>query len=605
MSQWNDTSKALSVDETLLTSFEAHAKASPNKIALTFGDQEMSYAVLDQKANQLANYLIHSGVEAQDVVGVQVDRSFEMIIAVYAALKAGAAYLPIDTQSPFERTKFLLSDANVKALITQNRQDETVELNTSLINVDQLESILAEFPTIRPQASLNPEDIAYVIYTSGSTGQPKGVKCHHRGICNRLSWMNDKYPLDSSDAVLQKTPITFDVSVWELFWPLQIGVKLIIEKPEGHKDSSQLINTIKKHRVTTIHFVPSMLNAFLNDPKATECKSLKQVFSSGEVLPKATVTKFHVSLPAELYNLYGPTEACVDVTAWHCKRGDESLVIPIGFVVDNTQLHVLDNALQQVPIGTPGELYIAGAQVAKGYLNNEALTKERFVSNPFSEHTEAKMYRTGDIVKYKENGALEYLGRQDSQIKLRGFRIELGEIESLMVSHDQIEQAIVTKVNQDENASYLVAYYSGQLLEDAQLKSFLGQHLPDYMIPSFFIKINAFELNSNGKVDRKKLPAHHLDKVTTLDPHQTPASQLEKIIAEVWEDILKVKNLGVNDNFIHLGGDSLKALIITSRLKEVFELDLSVHLIFSHPSVATYANYVEELIIEIMSKEDA
>lgn len=602
LSLWNDTSKALPVDETLLTSFEEHAKTSPNKTALVFDDKEMSYGVFDQKANQLANYLIHSGVEAQDIVGVQIDRSFEMMIAIYAILKAGAAYLPIDTQSPFERTKLLLSDAKVKALITQN---EALEFNTLVINFNQLKYVISEFPTTRPQTYASPEDIAYIIYTSGSTGQPKGVKCDHRGICNRLSWMNGKYPLDASDVLLQKTPITFDVSVWELFWPLQVGVTLIIEKPEAHKDSTELINTIKKHSVTTIHFVPSMLNAFLNEPKVAECKDLRQVFASGEVLPMATVTKFHASLSAELYNLYGPTEACVDVTAWHCKRGDQSMVVPIGFAVDNTQLHVLDNALQQVPIGTPGELYIAGVQVAKGYLNNETLTRERFVFNPFSEHTASKMYRTGDIVRYREDGALEYLGRQDSQIKLRGFRIELGEIESHLVLHEKVEQAIVTKVDQDENASYLIAYYTGQLLEDAQLKSYLEKHLPDYMIPSFFIKVDAFALNSSGKIDRKQLPAHKLDEVITSDIHQSPESQLEKIIAEVWEDILKVKNPSVNDNFIHLGGDSLKALIITSRLKEMFELDLSVHLIFSHSNIKTYANYVEELILEIMSKEDA
>lgn len=599
--KWNSTNVSIPESQTLISSFEEQVERTPTQTALLFEGEDMSYREFNQQVNRLAHYLVAQGINSDEIVAVSLERSFEMMICIYAVLKTGAAYLPIDTKNPEKRTELLLADANCNFFLTDRNFDSR---DRNVFNTASLFQGLNSYPDSNPNLEISPKDLAYVIYTSGSTGTPKGVKCHHRGIVNRLLWMNERYALTHSDTVAQKTPITFDVSLWELFWPLQVGARLVIAKPEDHKDSAELIRLINTYDMTTIHFVPSMLNAFLRDAGAKTCMSLRQVFSSGEALSKSVVDQFHNSLTAELYNLYGPTETSVDVTAWHCKKEDESTSIPIGNAVANTQLYVLDEKLKQVPIGTPGELYIGGEQVAYGYLNNEELTQERFITDHFSDRPKAHLYKTGDLVRYRKDGALEYLGRQDYQVKLRGFRIELGEIEARMVQHSDVQQAVVIKQEGEDDLAYLVAYYTGALVEENQMRSLLAQTLPYYMTPSFFQYIEEFELTSSGKIDRKKLPKHHISATDFSDQYRAPETQLEEMVTEVWEEILQVERIGVKDNFTQIGGDSLKALVITSRLKEMLDLDLSVHLVFSHSNIAAYSQYLEERILEVMTQEE-
>ena len=604
ISQWNSTDVAYPENQTLLSLFDKQVQLTPDHTALIFEGATMSYAELDQKANQLANYLIKQGLKAQDIVGIHLNRSFEMMIGIYGVLKAGGVYLPIDVNTPLERKHFMLSDADVKVLLINQDSSTTADLTgLAIIKLDLGYELFDLMPSTKPLINIHPDDLAYVIYTSGSSGQPKGVECKHKGICNRLSWWREKYALDATDTVMQKTPITFDVSLWELFTPLQIGARLMIEKPEGHKDPAQLIASIQQYNITHIHFVPSMLLVFLDHADKTSCNTLNWVFCSGEALSTAAVDKFFSKFDCELHNLYGPTEAAIEVATWACKKEDQSDLIPIGNSVPNTQLYILDNNLAQVPIGVPGELHIAGVQVAKGYLNRDELTNERFIPDIFAANANAKMYKTGDLVRFRNDGAIEYLGRLDQQIKLRGFRIELEEIESRIAKMHGVQQALVVLNETQGKAPYLIAYYSGDLTEDRRFRTSLAMALPDYMIPSFYIHLDSFALNNSGKIDRNKLPAHQINDQNTSNTYRPPETQLEEMVAEVWSDILKVDKIGIDDNFIHLGGDSLSAIRITSRLEALLNLKLPVHMIFNKSSITAYASFIESLMINIMEQD--
>jgi len=600
--EWNSTSVAYDKEESLLSKFKEQVLRTPNDIALLFDTKPLIYLELDEKSNQVAHFLIQKGIKKNDIIAVSLERSLEMMVYIYGILKAGAAYLPIDTETPLERLKFILENSGAKLLFYNHSRikEETIDADAC-----QLETIAKEISlldTKKPLVKVDPNDLAYVIYTSGSTGEPKGVKCHHRGICNRLNWMNDDYPISQKDTFLQKTPITFDVSVWELFWPLQMGAKLVIEVPEGHKDPDGLIKTIIDNKVTVIHFVPSMLNVFLATKGVENCTSLKRIFCSGEALSVASVEKAQANLEAEIYNLYGPTEASVDVTSWHCKKNKIHKGIPIGHAVTNTRLYILDEAMHQVPIGVVGELYIAGAQVAHGYLNNEELTEERFLKDIFSNDPDTKMYRTGDLARYRNDGALEYLGRTDTQIKLRGLRIELGEIEKTLEKHSAISRSVV-KVDKHENGQEnLIAYYTGELMADNEIIDLLERTLPTYMIPSFFMHLERFELLSSGKINRKKLPELSAKKAQQTKTYLAPTNEFEEIIVDTWQEIMQLDKVGIDEHFIQIGGNSLNAMVVTSRLRTAFELDLAMTLVFNYPTVKAYADYVEKKIIELLEE---
>ena len=598
--QWNNTTVEYSKNETLLTKFKTQSLKTSNNIALVFEKESLTYKLLDEKSNQVAHFLINNGINKNDIITVSLNRSLEMMIYIYGIIKAGAAYLPLEINTPLERLKFILKDTNSKIIFYNHKNlEEEILKNFNCLHVKTIDEQISSQNVTSPETNIKSDDLAYVIYTSGSTGEPKGVKCHHGGICNRLNWMDNDYPITINDTFLQKTPITFDVSLWELFWPLQKGAKLIVEIPDGHKNPEKLIGTIKQHQVTNIHFVPSMLNVFIQTYGVDSCNSLKRIFCSGEALSVPVVKSTYDKLNVEVHNLYGPTEASVDVTSWHCKKENLSNGVPIGRPVANTKLYILDKKLNQLPIGTKGELYIAGKQVAKGYLNRDALTKKSFVKDIFSDNPNAKMYKTGDLARYRSDGVIEYHGRIDNQIKIRGLRIELGEIEKNIEKFTFINQAIVIVDEQDN----LVAYYTGEYIKGQQVMNTLAQKLPEYMIPQFYVHLKNFEFLSSGKVNRKKLHQWIDVKKTQLKETKIqPRNEIEEIILGVWKEVLAIEKIGVHENFIRIGGNSLNAISITSRLKDILELDVSITDVFNFPTIASYSEYVENTITELLNK---
>lgn len=598
---WNKTEVEFNQKETLLTKFENQVLKTPNNIALKFDDKILTYHEFNEKSNQVARFLLNNNIKQNDIIVVSLERSLEMMIYLYGILKVGAAYLPVETTIPSERLSFIIKDAESKLLFyNHNCISDTILKETKCLDTRFLNDKISVLDTSKNEVYTKPEDLAYIIYTSGSTGKPKGVQCHHKGICNRINWMNRDYPLTTEDVLLQKTPITFDVSVWEIFWPLQTGASLVIEKPEGHKNPEGLINTIIKNRISNIHFVPSMLEIFTDLTSVKECISLKRIFSSGEALSASLVKKTHVKLQADIYNLYGPTEASIDVTSWKCERNSDTETIPIGYPTANTKLYIVDERMNLSPIGIPGELYIAGTQVAQGYLNREKLTNERFLDDIFSDALHGKMYKTGDLVKYRADGAIEYLGRIDYQVKLRGQRIELGEIERTLEKHKYISKAVVL-VDDQQN---LIAHYLGEFTNASEIKAYLESKLPKHMIPSFFVHQEKLELLPSGKIDRKKLLIKDSDSNLKIEKTRiAPQTEIEELICNIWKEVLHINEIGIYENFINIGGNSLIAISITSRVKETLELDLiSINDVFNYPTIASYAKNIEEIITQLLEE---
>lgn len=606
INSWNATDEAYEENETILTQFERQVIKSPDSVALIYKGESLTYRALNEKSNQLAHFLIEKGIQTNDIVAVSLDRSIEMMICIYGILKSGASYLPLDPKTPQKRLKFILEDTKSRLLFYNHAEIETDALDrVECIQPKVIESKIAMYPIDKPDVLITPDTIAYVIYTSGSTGEPKGVMCHHGGVCNRLNWMQQKYPISKEDTMIQKTPITFDVSVPELFFPLQIGARLVVPIPEVHKDAEGLIKTIKECNVTIIHFVPSMLNVFIDTDGVETCQNLKIIFCSGEALSAATVEKTYSKLDKiKIQNLYGPTEASVEVSTWCCDRNQIEKGIPIGHPVPNTQLHILDEQLNVVPIGVVGELHIAGSQVSKGYLNRKELTEQRFIEDIFSQNAEAKMYKTGDLARYRSDGAIEYLGRIDNQIKLRGLRIELGEIENAIAKLNGISQAVLRLEKHENNQDCLVAFYSGEKINEKSIKRSLRESLPEYMIPTFFVHVDKFVLLSSGKVNRKKLPLFKLNSKENDKAFTAPSNEIEEIIANVWREVLNLNSIGIDDNFIYIGGNSLNAILVTSRLKVAFDLEsLSIADVFIYSTIRAYAMYIERVIIGLLEQE--
>ena len=484
----------------------------------TFGTPTLTFAQLNSKANQLAHLLRASGIGPGSIVGLLVERSFSMIIGVLGILKAGGAYLPIATDNPPDRIRYLLQDAGVRVLLTQEKTSALISFEGKIINLENPDTYAGSEEN--PQALAKPDDLAYVIYTSGSTGRPKGVMVEHRSIVNRLHWMQSAYPIGADDVILQKTPYYFDVSVWELFWWAMTGAKLCLLRPGGEKIPLVLLDTIRRQHITVLHFVPSMLNVFLEYLDGRDATtfaglaSLRRVFASGEALMPAHVRKFNGLLGthtgARLTNLYGPTEATVDVTWFDCPTGDDFECIPIGKPIHNMRLHVIKDG-RAAAIGESGELCIAGVGLARGYLNNAALTAEKFTDSPLDPGE--RIYRTGDVARWLPDGNVEYLGREDHQVKIRGLRIELGEIENTIREFPGVADCVVTVKRYSESIILIVAYLVERTaLDPGLLKNHLKQRLPDYMVPSHYERIAEIPLTATGKADRKALPEPELVK---------------------------------------------------------------------------------------------
>jgi amino acid adenylation domain-containing protein len=593
--EWNDTQTDYPKDKCLHELFEAQVERAPEAVALVFESERLTYGDLDRRANQLAHHLQRLGVGPEVLVGVYMERSLETVIALYGILKAGGAYVPLDPEHPADRVAFMLEDTQVPALLTQQRLVEGLpEHGAQVLCLDSQWQTIAQESVDNPGSGATADNLAYVIYTSGSTGRPKGAMNTHCGICNRLLWMQDAYHLTEADRVLQKTPYCFDVSVWEFFWPLLVGARLVVAQPGGHKDSAYLVRTIVDQGITTLHFVPSMLQLFLEDEDVEACRSLKRVICSGEALPYELQQRFFARLDTELHNLYGPTEAAVDVSYWQCRPESKLKTVPIGRPVANTQLYILDRYMQPVPIGVAGELHIGGVQVARGYLNRPELTAERFIPDPFRDEPGARLYKTGDLVRYLPDGNIDFLGRLDFQVKLRGFRIELGEIEAVLSQHPAVREAVVLLREDVPGDKRLVAYVvpkSQALLTIGELRAYLKEGLPEYMVPAAFVPLEALPLTPNGKVDRRSLPAPRWE-CQSEEAYVAPENELQGIIACIWCELLQVDRVGLDDSFFDLGGHSLLIVQAHRRLSEVTDRELAITDMFRFPTIRTLAQYL-------------
>ncbi|MBV9788630.1 MAG: amino acid adenylation domain-containing protein, partial [Chloroflexi bacterium] len=611
LDEWNATTRSYPTSASVHGLFEQQAARTPDAIAVVFEAQRLSYRELNTRANQLARHLQQRGVAqrapAEAHVAICLDRSIEMVVGLLGILKAGAAYLPLDPNYPHARLAWMLADAQPALVLTQQAIAATLPTEAEIVCLDADWPQIAMLDGDNLPDSTSDDSAIYAIYTSGSTGQPKGAINTHGGVRNRLLWMQETYDLTAADRVLQKTPFTFDVSVWEFFWPLITGAQLIVARPEGHKDNGYLVDLIEREGITTLHFVPSMLSLFLAEPDLHRCHSLRRVICSGEALPAQLAARFFERLSAELHNLYGPTEAAVDVTAWSCAPDDKRRSVPIGHPVANTQIQILDRQLNRLPVGVPGELHIGGIQLARGYLNRPALTAERFIPDPFSQTGGSRLYKTGDLARFQPDGTIEYLGRIDHQIKLRGFRIELGEIEAALREHEAIREALVLLREDRADDPRLVAYVvenreprtknlgdeseagSRFLVLGSPLREFLAQRLPDYMIPSAFVPLDALPLTPNGKIDRRGLPAPDAEQPDRKQGFVAPRTPTEEVIATLWAEVLGLKQVGVFDNFFELGGHSLRAILLLSRVREVFRVSLPVQSMFEATTVAALA----------------
>ncbi|HZR97744.1 MAG TPA: amino acid adenylation domain-containing protein [Chloroflexota bacterium] len=595
--EWNATETPYPRDVCLHELVEQQVARTPDAVAVACEGQAVSYRELDARANRLARYLQRQGVGPDVLVGLCLERSVEMVVALLGVLKAGGAYLPLDPTYPHDRLAFMLDEAAPPVVLTQARLRERLPASAArVLCLDADWAAVAGEAATAPGRAVKPEDLAYVLYTSGSTGTPKGVMVPHQGIVNRLLWMQAQYQLTPADRVLQKTPYTFDVSGWEFLWPLLTGACLVMARPDGHRDPGYLVDLIQREQITTLHFVPPMLASFLDEPGAPRCQSLRQVFCSGEALPYELQERFFARLGhAALHNLYGPTEASIDVTYWPCRRDDGRRIVPIGFPVANTRIYLLDAHGQPVPIGVPGELHIGGIQLARGYLKRPALTAEKFIPDPFGEPG-ARLYKTGDLARWLPDGAIEYLGRLDHQVKLRGQRIELGEIEAVLAGHPAVREALVLAREDTPGDKRLVAYLVAapqSAPEPEKLRAFLKDRLPDYMVPAAFVVVPAFPLTPNGKIDRRALPAPEYRG--QADAFVAPRNATEEQIAAAWREVLGIAEIGIHDNFFDLGGHSLLATQLVGRLQGLFNVELPVYRVFEAQTIAAQADWIETL----------
>ncbi|HKR15459.1 MAG TPA: amino acid adenylation domain-containing protein [Pyrinomonadaceae bacterium] len=598
---FNDTSAAYPTGTTIHELFEKRVALTPKAIAVEYEDEQLSYAELNTRANQLAHYLRRNGVGPDVLAGVLMERSVEMAVGLLAILKAGGAYVPVDPEYPAERIRFMIEDSGVPVLLTQSRLVAALpEHAARIICLDTDWSTIAKEPSDNPASGVTADNLVYVIYTSGSTGQPKGAMVHHGGVVNCLHWMQDTYKLDESDKFIFKTSLNFDPSVWELFWTLWAGATVCIARPGGQLDNAYLIDQIQKRNCTSIYFVPSMLRVFLEEADVEDCHSLKRVICGGEALALETIDRFYKLLPAaELHHSYGPTETSIAATEWTCEPHTKRCVVPMGYPLGNTQTYVMDQSLHLTPIGVLGELYIGGLGLGRGYLNRTELTAERFIPDPFSRVPGSRLYKTGDLVRYLTDGSLEFAGRMDHQVKIRGFRIELGEIEAQLSRHPAIKETVVTAREDRPGEKRLVAYVVGsheQSLAIDDVREFLKARLPEYMAPAAFVVLKALPLMHNGKVDRRQLPEPEQSLVENQQHFVAPRTTIEEMLVVIWSDLLGLDQVGAHHNFFDLGGHSLLGTQLISRVRKTFQIEIPLRTLFESPTIAGMAQVVETLL---------
>jgi len=630
--EWNGTSRDYPLDLCVHQFFEAQVEKTPDAVAVVFVEQQITYIELNCRANQLAHRLQALGVRPDVLVGLCVERSIEMVVGILGILKAGGAYVPLDPAYPQERLAFILEDTQTPVILTQEKfVHHQPDRGAQIICLDSDWATIAQNSPENPVSAVTAAHLLYVIYTSGSTGQPKGVMIPHRGICNMLCWRQKTFGITEFDKVLQTISFSFDPSVWQIFWPLSNGAQLVMASPGGHQDSAYLVKTIAEQQITVLGLVPSIMRMLLEEKGFSNFQQLRHVTTGGEALTIELMERFLSRLQKEnvLLNCYGPTEVSIDATLWTCQSGSDACgglclrtTAPIGRPIDNVQTYILDEHLQLVPVGESGELHIGGAGLARGYLNRPELTEEKFIRNPFSREPGSRLYKTGDLVRYLPDGNIEFLGRIDHQVKIRGFRVELGEIEAMLLQHPALLQTVVVAREDVPGDKRLVAYVvadpeqvpgnrkSGVLKEDiphtlsptpdtpfmttGELRSFLLTQLPDYMVPTAFVFLDALPLNPNGKVDRRALPAPETSRSGLEESSSPPRTPTEEILTAIWTNILGQK-LGIHDNFFAMGGHSLLAAQVISRVREAFCVELPLRSLFSEPTVAGLAEQIETL----------
>ncbi|WP_342622820.1 non-ribosomal peptide synthetase [Pseudomonas alkylphenolica] len=585
--QWGQA-PAPAAQQWVVEQLNEQARLTPQRTALVWEDGALDYAGLHQQANRLAHYLRDKGVGPDVCVAIAAERSPQLLIGVLAILKAGGAYVPLDVDYPGERLAYMLADCGAGLLLSHSEVLERLPQvdGVSAIAMDQLN--LDSWPCQPPGLHLHGDNLAYVIYTSGSTGQPKGVGNTHAALAERLQWMQERYALDEHDVLMQKAPISFDVSVWECFWPLVSGCKLVLAGPGEHRDPQRIAALVHEHAVTTLHFVPALLQVFVQEPLAASCTSLRRLFSGGEALSAALRDRVLQVLPqVALHNRYGPTETAINVTHWQCSEADGARS-PIGRPLANVVCRVVDDELQLTAPGVPGELLLGGAGLARGYLGRPGLTAERFVPHPEGEGQ--RLYRSGDRARWVASlGVLEYLGRLDQQVKLRGFRVEPEEVEACLLSQPGVEQALVL-IRQTVAGAQLVGYYSG-VENSAGLLAALAEQLPAYMVPALLMHLAQMPLGPSGKVERKALP----EPLWTTREHIEPSTALQQQIAAIWREVLGLQQVGLQDDFFALGGHSLLATQIISRTRQACNVELPLRVLFEASELGAFAREVERI----------
>src|SRR5882724_2509290 len=598
----NETGGEYSLEECLHELFEGQVERRPEGVAVVFGKEEVSYGELNRRANQLAHYLRRRGVGPETLVGMMIERSIEMVVGVLGILKAGGGYLPLDASYPRERLRYMVRDAGVRVILTERGlASEVLEGGESeVVDLYGARAEIAAEQEENPESSAGPENLAYVIYTSGSSGKPKGVMIPHRGICNRVLWMQQAFGFSAADRFLQKTPISFDAAGWELFVPLFIGAQVVLAQPGGHQDCAYLVRTVVEQEVTVLQLVPSMLQVLLEQAGVGECRSLRWMFCGGEVLPPQLRERFYERMKGRLCNLYGPTEVSIDASYWECEHGSGEGLVPIGRPLTNMQMYVVDEEMAVVPVGVVGELYIGGRGVGRGYLGRAELTAESFMPDSLSGRAGERLYRSGDLGRYLADGNIEYVGRADEQVKVRGYRIELGEVETVLREHGQVQECVVVAREDEEGEKRLVAYVveqgegAGASVSVKEWREYLKQRLPEYMIPSSYVRLEQLPLTVNGKIDRRALPAPDGARPELGVDFVAPRGEVELRVAGVWAEVLGITEVGVEDNFFEMGGHSLQMIRVQGKLQALFDRELPLVRLFEYSTVRRLAKYLNE-----------
>ncbi|MBB5647625.1 non-ribosomal peptide synthetase [Pedobacter cryoconitis] len=596
---FNNTTVPYPQDKTLIDLFEAQVARTPDHIALRCASGTLSYKEFNKKADQFASYLkAVAHIKPGELVGILLEREEYLMLSIYGILKAGAAYVPIDPHSPADRINTIISVSGISALVSRSRyyQNKDLVIAGMLIDLDNCEETIHTQSIVKITAPRS-TDLAYVIYTSGSTGVPKGVMVEHHSVVNRLVWMQKMYPINETDVLLQKTPVVFDVSVWELFWWSFTGASLCLLRPGAEKEPEELISEIAANKITVLHFVPPMLQAFLmfleRDPMLKAVAGVDKVFASGEALKPEQVQAFKKTMysahNSRLINMYGPTEATVEVSYHEIDFEAANTIIPIGKPIDNIRLYIVDQYNKLVPKGVNGELCIAGAGLARGYLNSEELTAQKFIANPWEPGE--RLYKTGDVAYWLETGEIAYTGRIDFQVKLRGYRIDCGEIESHLQNYPGLQEPIVL-LKEDGDTKYLAAYYvaPSEIAEEA-LTNFLSEKIPAYMIPAHYVQLDKLPLTTSGKVDRKALPDPQLHlKITYIKP----INQIQRDLVSIWSEVLNknTADISANANFFDLGGNSLSLMKLVNRINQHFDANLTVANMFRYPVISLIAEFL-------------